>query len=135
MSKIFENGNYRFTLGGTLLKFNGGFYTFPTEEKLLELGFTEVVVETPVASTTTTKYTPPTIPIEVKYSNLVNSKIRKQYTASESEGILRKAIAAGGTTDEFTEFNAYCEQCKTEAKEELGMTETAEITTEDEITE
>ena len=56
------------------------------------------------------------------YANLVNRRIRKRYSQSAENAILRKAIAgAPGAHEEFEAFNAFAEQCKAEAKAELGI--------------
>ena len=57
--------------------------------------------------------------IRKMYAALVNEKIRARYDQSAENAILRKAIA-GLDMEEFNAFNAFAEQCKTEAKRELG---------------
>lgn len=54
----------------------------------------------------------------ISYGELVNSKIRARYTISQEFAILRQRDTK---QDEFAEYNAYCEQCKAEAKAELGL--------------
>ncbi len=54
----------------------------------------------------------------ISYDELVDSKIRARYTASQEFAILRQRDTK---PDEFAEYNAYCEQCKAEAKAELGI--------------
>lgn len=54
------------------------------------------------------------------YEALVNEKIRTRYSQSEENAILRKAIAGIGT-EEFNAFNAFAEQCKVEARAEIGI--------------
>lgn len=54
----------------------------------------------------------------ISYEELVNSKIRARYTISQEFAILRQRDTK---QDEFAEYNAYCEQCKAEAKAELGL--------------
>ena len=56
---------------------------------------------------------------EALYETVVVRKIRKRYTANAENAILRKALA--GNRTEFEEFNVYVEQCKVEAKAELGI--------------
>ena len=53
------------------------------------------------------------------YAALVNQKIRSRYKQDEVEAIMRKAI--NGDRTEFDAYNAFAEQCKAEARTELGM--------------
>lgn len=53
------------------------------------------------------------------YAALVNEKIRARYKQDEVEAIMRKAI--NGDRAEFDVYNAFAEQCKAEARTELGM--------------
>ena len=55
----------------------------------------------------------------ISYNNLVNSLIRDKYSESEEFAILRKAMTL--KTDEFTEYNAYVEECKVKAKEWINQ--------------
>lgn len=52
------------------------------------------------------------------YSNLVVGKIRCRYTLNEELAILRQRDEK---PDEFAEYHAYVEECKAEAKAELGI--------------
>ena len=52
------------------------------------------------------------------YNGKVNDKIRAKYSISQEFAILRQRDIK---PDEFNEYNAYCEQCKAEAKSELGI--------------
>lgn len=54
----------------------------------------------------------------ISYDELVDSKIRVRYTVSQEFAILRQRDTK---PDEFDEYNAYCEQCKADAKAELGI--------------
>lgn len=54
----------------------------------------------------------------ISYDELVDSKIRARYTVSQEFAILRQRDTK---PEEFAEYNAYCEQCKAEAKAELGI--------------
>lgn len=54
----------------------------------------------------------------ISYEELVDSKIRARYTISQEFAILRQRDTK---PEEFAEYNAYCEQCKAEAKAELGI--------------
>lgn len=51
---------------------------------------------------------------DTSYNDLVNGMVREKYTESEEFAILRKAMA--GITSEFITYNAYVEECKTQAK-------------------
>lgn len=50
------------------------------------------------------------------YSEKVNDKIRAKYSISQEFAILRQRDTK---PEEFNEYNAYCEQCKSEAKSEV----------------
>lgn len=52
----------------------------------------------------------------ISYDELVDSKIRARYTVSQEFAILRQRDTK---PTEFAEYNAYCEQCKAEARAEL----------------
>lgn len=52
------------------------------------------------------------------YADLVNEKIRARYTLSEELSILRQRDTK---PDEFAAYNAFVEQCKAEARIEIGM--------------
>ena len=54
------------------------------------------------------------------YAALVNEKIRAKYSQSAENAILRKAIT-GVDMDEFNAYNAFAEQCKVEARMEIGI--------------
>ena len=54
----------------------------------------------------------------ISYDELVDSKIRARYTISQEFAILRQRDTK---PEEFAEYNAYCEQCKAEARAELGI--------------
>jgi hypothetical protein len=51
----------------------------------------------------------------ISYDELVNGMVRDKYSESQEFAILRKAMTL--KTDEFTEYNAYVEECKVKAKE------------------
>lgn len=57
----------------------------------------------------TTEYKP-------TYEERVVELIRNKYTLDEELALLRQRDTKA---DEFSEYNAYCEQCKAQAKEEL----------------
>ena len=52
------------------------------------------------------------------YPELVSEKIRKRYSVNAELAILRQRDEK---PEEFAEYNAFAEQCKIEAKKELGM--------------
>lgn len=52
------------------------------------------------------------------YHELVEEKIRARYTVGEELAIVRQRDRK---PQEFAEYDAYCEKCKREAKEELGL--------------
>ena len=55
---------------------------------------------------------------ENRYCDLVDDKIRQRYSLSQELAILRQKNTKN---QEYIEYNNYCEQCKLEAKIELGM--------------
>lgn len=52
----------------------------------------------------------------VNYENLIISKIREKYTIDQELAILRQRDTK---PEEFAKYNAYVEQCKLEAKQEV----------------
>lgn len=50
------------------------------------------------------------------YGQMVNELIRKKYSLSEELSILRKKDEK---PEEWAEYNAYCEECKKQAKLEV----------------
>ena len=54
----------------------------------------------------------------IDYPQLVENKIRTKYSVSAELAILRQR---NSKPEEFTEYNSFCESCKTEAKTELGI--------------
>ena len=77
----------------------------PTDDQLLSAGYEiqEVELEEP------TPYTP-------SYEARVVELIRMRYTVDDELAILRQRATK---PDEFADYNAYCEACKQQAKEEL----------------
>jgi len=61
---------------------------------------------------------PVEIPIEEQYERLVVSKIRAEYSIDDELAILRKRDIE---PDKFAIYNTFCENCKIEAKQELGI--------------
>lgn len=58
------------------------------------------------------------ITAEMKYPILVEQKIRRRYSVSAELAILRQRDEK---PSEYSEYFAYCEACKAEAREELGI--------------
>ena len=54
----------------------------------------------------------------IDYPQLVENKIRTKYSVSAELAILRQR---NSKPEEFAEYNAYCEQCKVQARTELGI--------------
>lgn len=54
----------------------------------------------------------------IEYPQLVENKIRKKYSMSAELAILRQR---NSKPEEFAEYNAFCELCKSEAKNELNI--------------
>ena len=52
------------------------------------------------------------------YPDLAEEKIRLRHTLGEELAIVRQRDRK---PQEFAEYDAYCEKCKREAKEELGL--------------
>ena len=54
--------------------------------------------------------------VQAEYENAVNAKIREKYTLSQELSILRQKDEK---PEEYAEYFAYCEQCKTTARAEI----------------
>ena len=54
----------------------------------------------------------------IEYPQLVEKKIRTKYSVSAELAILRQR---NSKPEEFAEYNAFCELCKSEAKNELNI--------------
>ena len=54
----------------------------------------------------------------IDYPQLVENKIRTKYSVSAELAILRQR---NSKPEEFAEYNAFCELCKSEAKNELNI--------------
>ena len=54
--------------------------------------------------------------VQSEYENVVNAKIREKYTLSQELAILRQQTEK---PEEYAEYFAYCEQCKTTARAEI----------------
>lgn len=87
------------------LVYNGNTYVPPTDELLVEAGYEIREIEIPEP----TPYVP-------TYEERVVQLIREKYTMDDELAILRQRDIK---PEEFAEYNAYCEECKIQAKEEL----------------
>lgn len=56
--------------------------------------------------------------IQIPYDELVNIKIREKYSLSQELAILRQRDSK---PSEYQEYYAYCEKCKSEAKQEVSV--------------
>lgn len=56
--------------------------------------------------------------VEVDYTDYVDRLIRRRYSVSAELAILRQRDVK---PEEFAEYNAYAEECKAKAKEELEI--------------
>ena len=80
-------------------------YVPPTDEQLVQAGYEIREVEIPEP----TPYVP-------TYEERVVQLIREKYDLDAELAILRQR---DNKPEEFAEYNAYCEECKTKAKDEL----------------
>lgn len=82
---------------------HGNTYLNPTDELLISIGYeikeVEVVEPTPYVPT---------------YEERVVQLIREKYDVNQELAILRQRDSK---PEEFAEYNAYCEECKSKAKE------------------
>ena len=62
------------------------------------------------------KPTPTAEQLNAQYESKVNNLIREKYTLSQELAILRQGDAK---PEEYEKYNAYCEQCKAQAKIEI----------------
>ena len=112
-----ENENKFYTEGECMMRSlpNGGLWGGrPTDEQLEEWGYVEYT--DPVVE-------PIEIPIEQQYKELVVSKIRSMYTIDDELALQRQKESK---EQEWQAYYNYCEQCKSEAREELGYNESEE---------
>jgi hypothetical protein len=102
--KAYFKKNGREVLRPRSVVYNGCTYVPPTDEILLAAGYEirEIEVEEP------TPYTP-------TYEERVVQLIREKYSMDDELAILRQRDSK---PEEFAEYNAYCEKCKSIAKEE-----------------
>lgn len=61
---------------------------------------------------------PTYVPTRADYEHLVDQKIRQRYSPSQELAIHRQKDKK---PEEWQTYYDYCEQCKIEAKEELGL--------------
>lgn len=85
----------------------------PSEEMILADGWEPYVPPTPTITEQEPDYSGMT------YDDLVDMFIREKYSSSNEYAILRQRDTK---PDEFAEYFAYCEDCKSRAKEILGIT-------------
>lgn len=85
----------------------------PTPEQLAAWGYVE---EAEPVAVEPTPYVP-------TYNELVVQKIRERYSVDDELAIQRQRATK---PEEFAEYNSYCEQCKSDAREELGIEEGGE---------
>lgn len=80
-------------------------YVPPTDEQLIAAGYEMKVVVIPEPT-----------PIEPTYEERVVYLIRERYNLDAELAILRQRDSK---PSEFAEYNAYCEECKIKAKQEV----------------
>lgn len=103
--KAYFKKNGREVIRPRSVVYNGCTYVPPTDEILIAAGYEirEIEIEEP------TPYVP-------TYEERVVQLIREKYSMDDELAILRQRESK---PDEFVEYNAYCEECKIKAKEEL----------------
>lgn len=87
------------------LVYNNNTYVPPTDELLIEAGYEIREVEIPEP-----------IPMQPTYEERVVELIRLRYDVNAELAILRQRDSK---PDEFAEYNAYCEECKIQARLKL----------------
>lgn len=80
-------------------------YVPPTDEQLISIGYEIKEVEIPEP-----------VPYQPTYEERVVELIRLRYDINAELAILRQRDSK---PEEFDEYNAYCEECKIQAKEEV----------------
>lgn len=90
------------------LAINGTTYVPPTDEQIIKAGYEIKEIEIPEL--------PIPQPYIPTYEDKVVELIRKKYGINEELAILRQRDSK---PEEFAEYNAYCEECKTKAKKEV----------------
>lgn len=82
------------------LVIDGKTFVPPTDEQLFSVGYEQREVE----------------PIQPTYEERVVELIRAKYSVDDELAILRQRDTK---VEEFAEYNAYCEECKKQAKNEM----------------
>lgn len=95
------------------LVYSGSTYVPPKDDILIAAGYEIRDVEIPEP----TPYVP-------TYEERVVELIRLRYDINEELAILRQRDSK---PEEFAEYNAYCEECKTIARVECGLQEVKEV--------
>lgn len=103
--KAYFKNNGREVLRPRSVVYNGCTYVPPTDEQLIAAGYEIREVEIPEP----TPYVP-------TYEERVVQLIRERYDLDAELALLRQRDTK---PDEFAEYNAYCEECKRKAKEEV----------------
>lgn len=96
---------------------------FSTEEKYVHIKNTDVYFKRAVAVSLSVEQCEevdeiPNIRNEEDYGNQVNDLIRRRYSLSEELAILRQKDEK---PDEYRTYFAFCEECKANAKLEMGQ--------------
>lgn len=100
--KAYFKKNGREVIRPRSVVYNGCTYVPPTDEILIAAGYEirEVEIEESI------------VPV-LSYEERVVQLIRERYTMDDELAILRQRDSK---PEEFAEYNAYCEECKTKAK-------------------
>lgn len=108
------------------LVYNGNTYVPPTDELLVEAGYEIREVEIPEPDIVEEGLIEQPVEGEIvetpkkTYEQRVVELIRLRYSVDDELAILRQRDTK---TEEFEEYNAYCENCKTIARVEFGLQE------------
>ena len=124
------------------LVYNGNTYVPPTDELLVEAGYEIREVEIPEPEVIEGDFVEEGIeqPIENEvvetpkktYEQRVVELIRLRYSVDDELAILRQRETK---TEEFEEYNSYCENCKTIARVEFGLQEVKVVPEVEELQE
>lgn len=124
------------------LVYNGNTYVPPTDELLVEAGYEIREVEIPEPEVIEGDFVEEGIeqPIENEvvetpkktYEQRVVELIRLRYSVDDELAILRQRDTK---TEEFEEYNSYCENCKTIARVEFGLQEVKVVPEVEELQE
>ena len=110
MIKYIKDGKEAY-IGGNILDDFQNLHIGVSESLLLNLGYQKVIIDDSTA---------PEVPDTITYNNLVVSKIRNKYSIDDELAIIRQKE---DKPDEFKAYDEYCEQCKSEVKSLLHITE------------